>query len=526
MPDEPSELAPMCVTPDGLCETGDGPPEADSATPRETREQALSGESRHVGNADAQWMAVTSTPDFCRVGDAIVGFDSSATLDTPVRRSPDVIAAGYPLYRQGDLFRGIQGDAGQHVVSGTSLDSGHVLITGGQTNVKINGLPVARHDSPCLINCNAAGVGGAPGYLVTRPCAVDSAPPAGGGADEDAHYTPGEEAGRVLSNAWEGVKSAARTTWDALPFTGDAATTAAARDRVVESAVDIYQGLDTLAGPGPLDLIDSGIGWAQGDAERAAHFSEAWQRTRDAYGGLWDAGTQAWQDARERNGTLGALEMSAATFAIEAIGPKGSGAARKAAEVAETAGDVSRGARRSEEAAEAAGEGVHVARRPAKLKRVHLKSREEYRAASKNPEPNTIYEYDGFTYTTDEYGRGISSSGTLKLGAGGNRFHDDRLIGHQGIEGDIGFHGGADEFGFQGGSLNVSPGNKALNSREYRAFERDLKNHLQEGRAVEADFRRVFNPGNTSSRPDKYAIKYRIQDGDWETRSFMNQEGG
>jgi hypothetical protein len=85
---------------------------------------------------------------------------------------------------------------------------------------------------------------------------------------------------------------------------------------------------------------------------------------------------------------------------------------------------------------------------------------------------------------------------------------------------------GADEFGFQGGPLNLSPGNKSLNIREYRAFERELKGYLQQGQTVEADFRRVFYPNNTTIRPDEYRVIYRVNGGDPEIRSFFNQEGG
>jgi hypothetical protein len=157
---------------------------------------------------------------------------------------------------------------------------------------------------------------------------------------------------------------------------------------------------------------------------------------------------------------------------------------------------------------------------------VQLSTREEYRAASRSPSPNTVYEFDGIQYITDFLGRGIISRGELRLNAGGNRFYDDRLIGHQGIKDDIAFHAGADEFGFQGGALNVSPGNKSLNIKEYRAFERTLKENLQQGSTVEAEFIRVFNPENTSTRPDKYVVKFRIDKGDWQTRSFFNRDGG
>ena len=309
-----------------------------------------------------------------------------------------------------------------------------------------------------------------------------------------------------------------------LPITTDEATTEAARGRAWQGAKDTYEAVDVLTGPSPLDLLDSGIGWLQGDAERAGQFGEEWKRTGEAYGGIKDSVVNAWQEAEERNGFFGAVEMSAAVLIGEVAGGKGTGVLRGAAgavrRTPETPDPDTPPPRTPD------GDGTHISRRSPELQRVRLNSREEFRAASRNPQPNTIYEFDGFTYTTDEFGRGISSSGNLRLNAGGNRFHDDRLIGHQGVEGDIGFHGGADQFGFQGGPLNVSPGNRSLNSREYYALERELKDHLAAGSTVEADFKRIFYPGNASIRPDEYVVEYRTNSGNWKRRRFFNQEGG
>jgi hypothetical protein len=129
-------------------------------------------------------------------------------------------------------------------------------------------------------------------------------------------------------------------------------------------------------------------------------------------------------------------------------------------------------------------------------------------------------------YTTDDFARGLSTEGRLKLDAGGNRFHDDYMIGRLGDPGDVGFHAGADQFGFQGGPLNVSPGNGSLNLREYKTFENYLKGHLEAGSTVDASFNRVFYPGNLSSRPNEYVIQYSIDSGPTRTRTFINEAGG
>lgn len=132
-----------------------------------------SGKSRHVAHAEG-WQAVCTSPDFCRVGKDIIAFNSFATLDTKVNASPNVKARGTAVYRKGDVIKNVKGDAGKHVVSGTSLGSGHVKILDGHESVKVNGIPAARHDSRCLINCDASGVGGAQGKLITEQKSVRS----------------------------------------------------------------------------------------------------------------------------------------------------------------------------------------------------------------------------------------------------------------------------------------------------------------------------------------------------------------
>ena len=134
------------------------------------------GKARHMAHAEG-WLAVCTAPDLCKVGKDVVAFNSFATLDQQHTASSNVKARGTAVYRKGDIIRNVQGDAGQHVVSGTSLGSGHVKILDGQDNVKVNGIAVARHDSRCLINCDASGLGGAQGKLVTEQKSVGDHPP-------------------------------------------------------------------------------------------------------------------------------------------------------------------------------------------------------------------------------------------------------------------------------------------------------------------------------------------------------------
>ncbi|WP_447895922.1 hypothetical protein [Vreelandella sp. GE22] len=168
----------ICIGDQSACESDtDGththPPDTTSEPPPS---EALEGRARHAGNSRPDWRVAASFPDFCQVGNTVVGFDSTASLDSPASYSPNVIMGGQRTYRVGDLSQGTQGNNGAGVVSGTSQGSGHVLFLTGQENVRANGQPVVIDGSEAMINCNAAGVGGAKGYVYTNTQAVDSQP--------------------------------------------------------------------------------------------------------------------------------------------------------------------------------------------------------------------------------------------------------------------------------------------------------------------------------------------------------------
>ncbi|MFS8152621.1 DNA/RNA non-specific endonuclease [Vreelandella titanicae] len=485
---------------------GDGCPEGDSdtygesSTPHDTQAEApqgetLSGSSQHAANADSAWRAITSSPDFCWVGNSVTGFDSIATLDNPVRYSPNVIAAGCELYRVNDLFQGIQGDAGQHVISGTSLGSGHVLITGGQDNVKANGLPMARHDSPCTINCNAAGVGGTPGYLATQQQSVDSS--AGQSGDEGPSYNPGEEAGSVLRDKWEGAKAAAKTAWEALPITGDEVTTDAARGRVVQGTKDTIEAVDVLTGPSPLDLLDSGIGYVTGDVERAARYGEEWKRTGEAYGGIKDSMVNAWQEAEERNGFFGAVEMSAMVLVAELAGGKGTGVVRGAAGAA----------RRTPETPDTPpprtpdGEGTHVSRRSPVIR-------------------------NGYTYSFDSHGRVNKVEGEIKLNRSQGRNQRAQLEagGADRLPADQGGHYVGRRFDGPMDDFNHFAQNGNFNMGAYKSLENSWQRALESGASVRVEV--IPSYIGNSQRPSSLTVRQWIDGRPQLPLEFGNNPGG
>lgn len=277
------------------------------------------GTSQHAGNADAQWRALVIEPDLCRVGKSIIGFSSFAALDQCVTHSPNVYADGERVYRVDDIFRTVQADAGRHIVAGTSRGSGHVRILAGQDDVKLNGLPVARHGSACMVNCNAQGIGGARGTLVSE---LKPTP-------RSVWQRMADESGKVLSDAWNGFKQTTSTVWEALPWTSDAATTAAARSRIADGVMGSLQGIGTLMGPDP-SFVQAA--YLSGNEQSIALVQQMQASQQQAAGALVDSVGQSWRDAQARSGRAGAMAMVGTNFVVEALGGKGVGAIAKVAE--------------------------------------------------------------------------------------------------------------------------------------------------------------------------------------------------
>ncbi len=132
----------------------------------------------------------------------IIAFQSFSEFDHKVLASPDVVGVGTAVYRQGDIFKIVQSEAGAHVVAGGSLGSGFTKITGGHKNVTANNIPVACHNSPCLINCNASGMGGASGKLLTTEKSI------GSGKMTCVPTNPGAPPGERTSERLERLKAA------------------------------------------------------------------------------------------------------------------------------------------------------------------------------------------------------------------------------------------------------------------------------------------------------------------------------
>ena len=154
---------------------------------------------------------------------------------------------------------------------------------------------------------------------------------------------------------------------------------------------------------------------------------------------------------------------------------------------------------------------------------------EHYRFLVRNnwrPLSNHTYELEGIIFRTDDLGRTTSVSGSVDPGRNVGRIGDiDTNLGQQAgsVNGDVGFHLGADQLGFPGGPLNVLPGNGILNNGDYAELEKTIRGLHDSGVDVQVLFQPVYNLGNVSPRPDSFIVRYREEGGRWITPPpFLN----
>ncbi|SBT16760.1 Ribonuclease YxiD [Marinomonas gallaica] len=227
----------------------------------------------------------------------------------------------------------------------TDKEACTAAIVAGSAGVFINGLPAARLSDPTSHGGKIAT--GSPDVFIgetksppvhPKPVIrkgkknspnVSAAAPASA-ASETAEYTPGEEATKVISDKVEGLSDSLETAWSAMPMVGDDASRAQARDDIWQGTKDMAQGLSDLAGPSIIDVAESAYGAVTGDPEKAAAISDQWDRTKEVYSNIADSAVDGWNEAVQRNGIPGAIEMSAVVIIPELLTTKGVGPAIKA----------------------------------------------------------------------------------------------------------------------------------------------------------------------------------------------------
>lgn len=98
----------------------------------------------HIGCRESKYVAICIAPDVCKVGDAIVPFDSFQDLTHEKIYISNVRARGNPILTVDCIIAGTRSNAGKGVSSGTSLGSGDCRILTGVDHIKCKGKPVAR----------------------------------------------------------------------------------------------------------------------------------------------------------------------------------------------------------------------------------------------------------------------------------------------------------------------------------------------------------------------------------------------
>ncbi|SDH17232.1 protein of unknown function [Pseudomonas flavescens] len=501
----------------------------------------LWGNARHAANDSHEWKAVCSVPDFCKVGNAVVPFDSFATIGNQTQSSPDVKAQGVPVYRVGDLHKGVQGDAGSHVVAGTSLGGGYVKFLSGQDDVKVNGIPLVRQDSACLVNCNGAGVGGALGKVVTTQR----------GADTQAEKTA-EEANPELQalldaeaderSLWEKTKDFGSGAWSSTKRIAEASA-----DDPLDTGVGILKGIGNL----PTDLWNLGVmaskyssaagippialrAQAMEKAALAAHqagdlaranelASEASKMMNAGYAeDLFELNSDAQQGGSFLSMLIpgsvvvkGASRAGKAVRGIEAVGAIADTArgAKGAAQAGKTAGTASESARAADATSDV-GKGSDGARQGVQIKKRRLK-------------PNDSYELNGYKYTTDAEGRISSVEGKLALKKAERNPYAQRTVGKNDgrIADDQGGHLIGSQFGGHGGKGNLTPMHKDINNYhagEWGQMEKRWASELAAGKDVHVKISPVYT--DTTMRASKFKIVETIGDVT-RTRTIRNPTG-
>lgn len=166
---------------------------------------------------------------------------------------------------------------------------------------------------------------------------------------------------------------------------------------------------------------------------------------------------------------------------------------------------------------------------------VRFATEADFNAAAKNATPNTRYEYKRLAYTTDEQGRVSVAEGVADR-VKGHRASSalQTEIGHTGYTTDVGFHLIAHIFGAVVNELTVVAGNGKrvagdpepnLNGSAYKTqFENIVRDYLDNSsHIVEIQVVSIYDSGNSTSRPDRFRVRFRTDAGTWVTVPFENK---
>ncbi|MBX3270570.1 MAG: DUF4150 domain-containing protein [Sandaracinaceae bacterium] len=109
--------------------------------------------SQHTADAEAKFLVLNVTPDFCEVEGQVCPFDIARELSfTSSDFAEQLVVRGAKALRVGTRISGVQGNAGKGVITGVALGTGDTVIVTGSDTVMVKGRPLSRHDDLCKMN--------------------------------------------------------------------------------------------------------------------------------------------------------------------------------------------------------------------------------------------------------------------------------------------------------------------------------------------------------------------------------------
>lgn len=477
--------------------------------------------TRHIASATT-WRAICTEPDWCKVGGKPIPFDSFATINQEDRASPNVKARGVPVYRLGDTHKGTQANAGAHVVSQTSQGGGYVkVLNDDQHGVKANGIPVARDKTPCLVNCDANGVGGALGMLQTdyktmfRPRTK-----ADWEADrqyfEDAKKYADEEGRRIDRELDKAKAELDKTSWY-RPSQWAQRDELKQRISSLESQLQA-RGRDAIYYS---DQMNHAFAMAYPEAASGAVVSAgpSWTERREIGR---QVEMQRRNEARLNAATQSPFAMAGAAFA------EGMGGDAQAMEGMAQAFDGIAQARAGRLAME-------PGPRPRPLASRSVRRGRSQSAGGSAPKPATtqagvyvseVKVANGYTFQMDQLGRVTNSSGELKLNKSQGRNTKAQLEagGADRLSTDQGGHYIGRRFDGPTEPFNHFAQNGNFNNSSYKVLENSWQRMLEGGQSVRVEIIPTYI-GN-SLRPNSLTVRQWIDGVPRQVRVFQNAAGG
>lgn len=136
--------------------------------------------------------------------------------------------------------------------------------------------------------------------------------------------------------------------------------------------------------------------------------------------------------------------------------------------------------------------------------------------------PNTVYEVNGYKYTTDDQGRIISAEGKLRLRDADYKRKMENVKNYENqeyLETDDRGHLIAHRFGGSDRLENIIPQDSEINQNDFRNFEGELAKEVKNGKEVIVKVEPIYE--GDSRRPVAIVVTYSI-DGEESVRVFPN----